>query len=326
METCKASDDRDVEMARVIAGGGVSKVVLTGGEPLLARSITKVAQVLKEGGVSVSIHTHGPVDGAILESWRGIVDDVALPIDSTDSDIQSRLRSPQFVEQVSTRIDEQIGIIRRYDINVGLHTVFTSLNFKEIPGMCRRLCRLPFSYWRIYEYNEDLARMRWLKSKKLGSEKQIAGYLMSEELAMPGDPRIGQTDGLEAEFLLMEPRIRDPRVQFVPRDSRGTYCFLRPNGDFVYYKSHSTDRRIEFANLFKDGLPKVREKWQEVVAEPSDNKDSSTFFEREWERPLWLRQYLGCCWFEEIDDIDGRSWPKIVRLERLWRIKHGEKV
>lgn len=328
-ENSNCSGRRDLEMAQILVDDGTNKTTLTGGEPTLARNIAGVARTLKQGGGYVSVHTNGQLlSPAILDSWVGLVDDIALPIDTLNPAVQEQLRSKEFVKKVSSRLSVLMEEISRRGIKVGLHTVFTNANFHEIPLMYRQLKREPFKYWRIYEYNEDLARMRWLKpDKRLDDQTRMAGLLTTEALSMPGDFNRGENNGLAAEFLFMEERMRkqrDERVRFVARDDRGDYCFLRPNGDFAYYTDHSTNKREGFGNIFDDGLPEIRRRWQKIQQGPPTDEDFQTFFERESEMPLWKRQWLGNCWTEELLQIDGRSWPRIDRLIGLLQRRESQ--
>lgn len=323
-ETSNYSVGRDLEIARRIIDDNTCRTTLTGGEPVLARDITQVVRILKQGGTYVSVHTNGQLlNPALLDGWVGLVDDIALPIDAMNPTIQGRLRNPEFVKRVSSRLPVLIEEIQRRGIKVGLHTVFTGANFQEIPELYRWLRHEPFEYWRIYEYNDDLARMRWLRpEKKLDDGKRIAGLLGAEVLSMPGDYRKGQNNGLAAQFLFAEEKVRrknDDRVQFVARDDRGDYCFLRPNGNFAYYTDHSIDKREEFGNIFADGLPEIRRRWREIQEGPPTDGDFQMFFERESQMPLWKRIWLGATFVEEEEQIDGRSWPKVERLIGLWQ-------
>jgi MoaA/NifB/PqqE/SkfB family radical SAM enzyme len=318
------SEERDVQMAQILVDGGIKRVTLTGGEPTLAGSLNEVARVLKTGGARVSLHTNGLLlNPSMLDNWGGLIDDISLPIDSFDPEIQKALRSEIFVEKVSGRLMDLTREIIRRGIGVGYHTVFTSVNNLEIPKIYRQIRKEPFSYWRIYEYIDDLAEREWQKSDGNLNDQSLTseGFV---SLNYPGLYKLGEDDGLAADFLLMEDRMKkygDERVQFVARDDRGYYCFLRPDGMFAYYTDHSTDRRETLGSIFDDGLPAIQERWNNMVNGDPTDEDVRVFFEREGQKPFWLRQWLGRCWMEEIDEIDGRAWPKIEHLVELWETR-----
>jgi sulfatase maturation enzyme AslB (radical SAM superfamily) len=319
------SEEGDIEMAKALIVGGVKKVTLGGGEPTLARNLVPVVRTLKDGGVYVSLHTNGlRLDDNLLDGLAGLVGDIALPMDAIDPEIQRRLRSERFVEKVSGRLPELSQAIISRGIGVGIHTVFTCENYLQIPAIYRQLKRLPFKYWRIYEYNVDLARMA---SLGLGgrSQARIDRYQETMDLGDDGDHAKANSDGLLANLLLMEERMTkygDARIQFVVRQDGEDYSFLRPSGDVDYYKHHSINKRRNLGNILVEGLPELRRKWEGRHDSGSElEDDSEEFFEFEGCLPLWLRMDLGNYWEEEIDEVDGRSWPKIWRITDLWKAR-----
>jgi organic radical activating enzyme len=318
------SDNRDINMAKILVDyGRLRDTTLGGGEPTKSKSLPEVAGILTRGGIRVSLDTNGfRLKQPLLDELTGSVHSIALPLDTINPRIQAELRGTAFVNQVASRLPNLITEIHRRSIKPGIHTVFTMANYQEIPNIYKHIKHLPFSYWKIFEYNHDLAAQGWQEiTAKLGAiyYDRLVG---SESLHYQGDPRLGDNDGLTANFYLMADkmsRLHDDRIQFIPRDSRGNYCFLRPNGRLGYYTGHSNDRLNYFADIFSDGLKTIDQQWQglEPDGQPSD-VDYEEFFTRQGQRPFWQKNF-------ELSDpeaeteVDGRSWRKIDHLIDLWQ-------
>lgn len=70
---------KTAEILEIVRGYGVKHVLLTGGEPLLQRHTSELAQALKEAGYFVSIETHGEVSIEKAAPHARIVMDVKTP-------------------------------------------------------------------------------------------------------------------------------------------------------------------------------------------------------------------------------------------------------
>ena len=57
-----------------------------------------------------------------------------------------------------------LKVLKKHNIPIGYHTVFTSLNHQDIPKIYEKIAQTDFKYWRIYEFNDDLARVRFLST------------------------------------------------------------------------------------------------------------------------------------------------------------------
>ncbi|MFH1864105.1 MAG: radical SAM protein [bacterium] len=318
----KADPDRDVELAKVLVENGVRKVILGGGEPTLARNLEEVLQVLKGGGISVSLHTNGLLlTDERLDRWKGLVDDIALPFDAVDKMTQRRLRGKDFMG-VFENLTQLADKINSRGIGLGWHTVFTRINRNEIPEIYKIINEQRFSYWRIYEYNTDLARQAWLTAEWLSTEDRIRGFLKSQSLEKLGTAKKGGTDCLLADFLRIEEemgKLMDSRVTFVARlDSRKEpYSFLTNDGRVDYYAWYSDKRRKTLGNVQSDGFMKVAGRWQKV--REHDEFDEDDWLETTSATPLWARLDDGIYFTEEVEEVLPKYIPEMVRLADLWQ-------
>jgi MoaA/NifB/PqqE/SkfB family radical SAM enzyme len=240
---------KNIDLAHILAESAVTRVSIGGGEPTLVRNLAEVTHILKQRGKYVSLHTNGLLlDDRMIADLE--VDDIALPLDSISSNAQQLLRGERFLATVE-RLPDMISSIHENGIDVGYHTVFTSFNQKDIPLIYENISKSDFLYWRIYEFNDDLAMKRTLRNR--GSENDLTNWIRSiEDLMGIGTPAKGFTDGLLAQFLIMEQRMskhNDRRIQFVGRrDISQPYMFLENSGDVSYYNWLSMGERRALGN------------------------------------------------------------------------------
>lgn len=321
----EVSPESDIKIAQILVDGGVKKVILGGGEPTLARNLEEVMRILKGGGTYISLHTNGiSLTNEKLDRWVGLVDDIGLPIDAVDRTIQGQLREERFMD-VFDNLMRWVDKINTRGIKVGWHTVFTALNNNnEVPKIYDLIQEQPFEYWRIYEYNSDLARQAWLTMNGPGDtedERIIAGFLRARALEGLGTPEKGYTDCLLADFLRMEERMKrlgDSRIEFVARVDNGKepYAFCRNNGQVDYYAWYSQSQRRELGNILEEGFPTVEERWLKI--RDMEDFDESDRAEADWDVPLWARLDLGSYWIEEIEEVLPGYIPEMERLADLW--------
>jgi len=324
----KASPERDIQLAKVLVESGVKEVILGGGEPTLAKNLEEVMGILKDGGIYISLHTNGLLlTDEKLDGWKGLVNDIALPIDTVDRNVQEHLRGKGFMK-VFDNLMEWANKINTRGIEVGWHTVFTVVNEDKIPGIYQLIKKQPFKYWRIYEYNGDLARQVWLTMKEVSDKEKIEGFLKARALEKLGTPEKGGTDCLLADFLRMEEKMKrlgDKRIRFVARvDSEEPYAFLENSGQMDSYTWYSDTKRKKLGNIFEDGFCKIGERWEKI--RKMEEFDEGDFIETELEGPLWKRLYNGSYWGEEIGEVLPKHIPEVERLANLWQERNMEAV
>jgi len=317
----KASPKRDIQLAKVLVESGVKEVILGGGEPTLAKNLEEVMGILKDGSIYISLHTNGLLlRDKKLDRWKGLVDNIALPIDAVDRNVQKHLRGKGFMK-VFDNLMEWVNKINTREIEVGWHTVFTAINEDETPRIYQLIREQPFKYWRIYEYNGDLARQAWLIMKGVSDKEKIKGFLKTRALEKLGTPEKGGTDCLLADFLRMEEKMKklgDKRIRFVARiDSEEPYAFLENSGQVTYYAWYSDTKRRRLGNIFEDGFCKIGERWRKI--REMEEFDEGDFIETELlSGPLWARLYDGSYWAEEIEEVLPEYRPEVERLANLW--------
>lgn len=325
----KVSPERDIQLARVLVENGVREVVLGGGEPTLARNLEEVMGILKEGDVYVSLHTNGLLlTDERLERWEGLVDDIALPIDAVDRNTQRQLRGERFM-RVFDNLMEWADKINTRGIEVGWHTVFTAANGNEAPAIYPMINGQQFKYWRVYEYNGDLARQAWLTMEGVSDEEKIEGFLKARELEIIGALEKGGTDCLLADFLRMEERMAqfgDNRIQFVARKDVGKepYAFLNNSGQVNFYAWYSGARRKMLGDIIRNGFSETGERWERI--REMEEYDEDEWIEAGLDMPLWARLYDGSYLIEEVEGILPEYAPEVERLANLWQERNRNNI
>ncbi len=323
------SPEKDVQLARVLVDSGVREVILGGGEPTLARNLEEVMGILKEGDVYISLHTNGLLlTDERLDRWKGLVDDIALPIDAVDRNIQRQLRGEGFMG-VFDNLMKWADKINTRGTEVGWHTVFTAANASEISAIYSLVNRQQFKYWRVYEYNGDLARQAWLAMEGVSDEEKVEGFLRARELEKIGTLEKGGADCLLADFLRMEERMAqlgDNRIQFVARKDgeKEPYAFLNNSGQVSFYTWYSGAKRKMLGNISRDRFSEVEEKWKRI-------KEMEEYDEDEWveaglDMPLWARLYDGSYFIEEVEGILPEHVPEVERLANLWQERNRNNI
>jgi MoaA/NifB/PqqE/SkfB family radical SAM enzyme len=280
--------------------------------------------VLKKGNVYLSLHTNGVLlDDSRISKLK--VDDIALPLDSLNLAVHAELRGEKFTAVVKNfaKISKNI---KEHNIKLGVHTVFTALNRRQMPALYKFLDNIGFDYWRIYEINTELVLPDFTDAAAFQRHKMTI-----DSLRGPSTPEKGNVDDLFGYFLVEEEKIkklRDSRVEFVARrDAPAPYAFLYNSGDVGYYLFFSNRVRPFLGNVFKEKFDVIGRKLKEVDAKQMDYDKQA---QEDWgaflmDQPIWVRLYDGNFDFEETDMIKPRYLKKVLELERLFRKReYGE--
>lgn len=313
----KAPEKNLEQLAVILANNAMKKVTITGGEPFLVKSLDRVLRILKEGGVYTSVHTNGLLlDYGKIARFKDIVRDVAIPLDSFNEKKQRVLRKENFVSSFK-RI---FYSLTEAGIPPGVHTVMTSLNFRDVESIYNFLNKSGFGYWRIYEFNPNLVLDKFSSRKKFFEVLCLEGESNYEK---------GCTDSLPARFLLAEEKIKkmsgnDPRIQFVTFRDPWTdpYIFLDPAGNVLHYSWFSS-KREKIGNMLEEGFDKVAEKIRILKDTDPWDQDGEGFLEATLDQPIWARLYDGSFFEEELEEINPRYWEKVLHLNELYHKRNG---
>lgn len=319
------NESRNISLAHLLANSGVTKVTLGGGEPTLVKNLAEVTYILKQSGKYVSLHTNGLLlDNNVISELD--VDDIALPIDSIDRDTQKELRGKNFLATID-ELPHLGSIILRKGIGLGYHTVFTAINHQNIPEIYDFIKTIGFSYWRIYEFNDDLA-LRTAFDAGGSQEELISKMKIIEKLRGNGTSARGYTDSVFAQFLLTEQQMKkhnDERIQFVGRgDTPEPYAFLDNCGDVRYYTWLSGRERRVAGNIIRDGYQTIQDRLKEVHEkdwEFDDKTEDEFWWATVGNMPIWARLWDGNYLQEEVEEIHPDFLDDVVSLSELHKKK-----
>lgn len=304
------------------------RVVLTGGEPLLVDSLDRSLDVFRKSEIYVSLHTNGILlDKERLNSLKGRVQDIAIPIDSLDPRLQQKLRGKPFIK-VHQNFGELSDQIKREGFDLGYHTVLNYLNSKEISKMYSVLNKHKFDYWRIYEFNDSLPWKSLIlflsgKSDEI-FDKEVNFF---QNLQGPSSIMKGGIDSVLAKFLLTEREMkkkRDPRVQFVGvHDAEKPYIFVHPDGEVSFYADFSYDARRTLGNILKIGADGIRQRVQQLNPESISSGDLEEDFTASiLTLPLFARIWRGDFDIDpDQDNIQLRYLEEILRLSAIYNAR-----
>lgn len=318
----KDSPERMRFLATTLIDNNVEEVIFTGGDPLLLKSLYLGLEILNEAGVDISIHTNATLlTENKLEDLENLVDEIAIPIDSLDRKKQKYLRRTDCLSK-EKKVFKQL---QNKKVRIGIHTVATGLNIKDIPKIYDYLNIGRFDYWKIYEYNPDLAVNRFSSVKRFKELERLRGKIATISN--------GGVNGLYADFLLMEEQMskhNDKRIQFVGvKDyNRDPYFFLDTKGDVHFCTWFLQGKRKYLGNILKDGFKIVKKRIIQADAQ-GPLFDESSFIDTENDSPLWVRYaWEGNYFSEEIEEMDLRYHEKFNYLSRLYldRLKRQGKI
>jgi len=298
----------------------VREVIFTGGEPLLSKSLDASLETLHNNSIDTSIHTNATLlTSARIRDLTSLLDEIAIPLDSVNRTTQEYLRKRDCLPQIKKVLRQLQDMI----VRIGIHTVATSLNIKDIPQIYDFLCKGRFDYWRIYEFNPEIVFDRMQSVSRFQEIEMLRGTKATISN--------GGVNCLFADFLLMKEQMarqRDKRVQFVGISDydRAPYFFLNSNGD-VYFATWFSQARKPIGNLLTEGFRKIRNRAAEEYSK-GPLYDEEAFIETEQDQPLWARTAWEGNYFSEELDVDPKYYGKFRHLSELYltRIKRQGKV
>lgn len=307
-----SSADYTGNLANTLANNKVKEVIFTGGEPLLSKSLDSCLETLHGNGIDTSIHTNATLlSPDRIRDLSLLVDEIAIPVDSTDRKVQEYLRKNDCLPQVK----EVFSQLQGADLRIGVHTVATAANIDNLPQIYGFLSKGRFDYWRIYEFNSNLVGDKFTSVERFREVEKLGG----KKATASND---GGVNCLFANFLLMEEqfaRHNDKRVQFVGVSDydRAPYFFMDSNGG-AYLATWFSQGRKPVGNLLKEGFRKVRDR---AVREYSKGPffDEGAFIETEQDQPLWVRAaWNGNYFAEELEEINPRCYGRFRHLSKLY--------
>lgn len=129
---------------------GVKNVVLTGGEPSLAKNFSETIFILKDLGYRIALSTNGSfwLNSEIKKIVLRECEWIAFPIESAYPQIHNHMRSPNHYEMIYLILSQIKEIAPNIKIKIG--TVVTQENLKTIPNILDVIPVEPES-WKLFQ-------------------------------------------------------------------------------------------------------------------------------------------------------------------------------
>lgn len=309
-------------LAKILAQNEVKHVTLTGGEPTLVKNLDAILRILKETDIYLSLHTNGTtLTRNRIRELKGLVDDIALPIDSTGGKTQKKLKRINHLD----KFWELVGEIQKQNMGLVYHTVATAINLDHLPSIYQQIKNTNFLYWRIYEFNYIFARERLLRPEPVSVDEYIKRDRNIKRFTGPCTFKKGGVDSLLARFLLFEHQndFKDSRVQFIAaRDIKSPYAFLDNSGDIQFCTWFSETRR-KIGNLLEENFPEVINKLAQAD-EQGPFFSEEEFIEAEQDRPFFARLWDGFFGSEEAESIDPKYEDQIQLLSKIYEARRDK--
>jgi len=318
-------------LAKALVENGIKKTTIGGGEPLLVGYLDDVLEILKKGGIHVSIDTNGTsLNEKRIAQLSEYVDCIALPVDSNNRQTQMELRGDGFAP-VFDRLPELAESITKNGIKLGYHTVFTANNYRDIPGIYSLIRQNDFDFWRVREFNFNLAFDRFMKkyAEREATPEILARFEKLKSLMGSGTSERGYSDCLLAHFFLTEENMRqynDERIQFVGvRDTPTPYAFLDNSGDISFYTWSSGRKRRVLGNMIKDDFSVIRKRLKEVHESrwDFDEQTEDELITAMNDKPIWARLFDGNFFIEEIEEISPEHHKTVAHLRDLYNVREA---
>jgi len=206
---------------------GISRVTVSGGEPLCSDNFLEVMDYMHKKDLEVILHTNGlKIDGATAKKIAPLVSRVSLTLDGISKETMVRMRKNS---EITGHTLFLIGIFHSLGVPVNVKTLVTKANQDEIAAIGRTLNGMPVQYWSLLEFN-PINRGRTNIGKFLISSKKFDEICLKAKNGFPS----------------LDVRMRKYK------NAESKYCFIAPNGE-VY--THVTDKGdVKIGDLKHDEL------------------------------------------------------------------------
>jgi len=270
----------------------VEEVTITGGEPGLV-DIESSLNILKSKGVYIDYHTNGLNLDSKLNTLSHLINEIALPYDSSTIETQLIMRGDEFRKFYEDTF-AMAKKIKQHGIKLTFHTVFSELNASDIMSIYKKLQTVTFDLWKVYEYNTFIVENRFFKNP-------IYSYMFEDDV-------FGGVNSLFAQMLQWEDKIKDKRVKFVGKLDGQEYFFVNNLGKTTYFHTDMC-REKEIGNIL-DGLDLKTINTQEFIDQDFTSENQRDI------QPFFMKLFDGNYFEEELETY--RNLRKIYKFSRLY--------
>jgi MoaA/NifB/PqqE/SkfB family radical SAM enzyme len=286
----------------------VKKVKITGGEPSLL-DLESSLKILKQNNVYLDYHTNGLSFEEKFDTLVKYVDEISLPYDTFNKNTQIQMRGKGF-EKTHDSFFEYAKKIKEKNKKLTIHTLFSEINKDDIFETYKKLKKINFDRWKIYENEAYIVETRDYDKNNDVDDKDYKNVIDWE------NDEFGGVDCLFANMLVLEEKIKNNKLEFIGKLDSREYFFVNNLGNIKYYHDCMPKEKL-IGNIFDINS------FNELDRNKVINLDNF-LFKKEYQ-PFFMTLVDGNYFFEECEKYKNkRTICKFARLYENHLEKRGE--
>ena len=223
---------------------GLSRIVLTGGEPLVRDDVVDIARAAKERGFKIYLSTNGVLLSEKWESLAPYISWISLSLDGSSEDKNEAFigRGGDLQFRKIMEFLQRYNGLEKQTANVKLATVITKSNKDDLLQLGRVIFEEQQGYrpdvWRLYQFSDQF------------SDESDVGHEYVTENSVTAE---------EAEVVITQLRAAFPHVEisYRPAESRDeSFIFISPDLTLTY---PSGKKYITFGDTKEMDVPEIRD-------------------------------------------------------------------
>lgn len=131
----KFSTKELIKYIDILKKEGVDQISFTGGEPLLIPDIETLIEYSANVGLRTVLCTNGILLHEKLDGLMGIVDTIALPLDSCDPEVHNYLRPTSAVDNHHSLVVSMFRMLHDMPVKLNLNSTVTRHNYDTLQGV-----------------------------------------------------------------------------------------------------------------------------------------------------------------------------------------------
>lgn len=225
----EASFEEIIQAVNKLYDGGIRRIVLTGGEPLVREDLPGIAAYIKEKGFEVYLSTNGLL---LKERWKELAPYfswISISLDGPNEEVNRLMTGNGHFHKVLEFLYYYKNLPEK-NVKIKLGTVITKKNMNQLVEMGRVIFKEQKGYipdvWRFYQFSD------------FSDHNDNTGYI--DEFSINLSELTQAVTALKTNF-------SDLNFSFVTAEERDeAYIFIKPDLDLAY---SSRGRYINLGNM-----------------------------------------------------------------------------
>ncbi|HYH05065.1 MAG TPA: radical SAM protein [Bacillota bacterium] len=249
----EASFDEITKAVNKLYDGGIRRIVLTGGEPLVREDLPQIAAYIKKKGFEVYLSTNGLLLKERWEEMAPFLSWISISLDGPNEQINRLMTGNNHFQKVLEFLCYYKDLSEK-TAKIKLGTVITKKNMNHLVEMARVIFKEQKGYipdiWRFYQFSD------------FSNHNDNTGYIDEFSINLPE---------LAQAVTALETNFSDINFSFVTAEERDeAYIFIKPDLDLAY---SSKGRYISLGNVKElspqevaDAIYGVSHIWDKCIA------------------------------------------------------------